>query len=173
MSGFTDVLKKDISFKSKSKAKPETPATEAAATATTAETEPKTAKKRSLSLPKRTPKQPKAETTAMATHATATAEEKTPKAAKKRSLSLPKPSSSSSNGRHKQLVGLSVGASQLSAAVIVNNGRPKLVKTAVHTLPPDVVAGGEVRDPEALSNEITGLLSRSAVFNMPFMSAGE
>jgi type IV pilus assembly protein PilM len=209
VSGFTDVLKKDISFKSKSKAKPETPATEVAATATTEETEPKAAKKRSLSLPKRTPKQPKAETTAMATDATATAEEKTPKTAKKRGLSLPKrtpkqpkaetaatetdatatteetkaparkrslrkerswkreislpkPSSSSnSNGRHKQVVGLSVGASQLSAAVIVNNGRPKLVKTAVHMLPPDVVAGGEVRDPEALSNEITAFFTEA------------
>jgi type IV pilus assembly protein PilM len=161
VSGFTNVLKKDISFKSKSKPKPETPAAEAAAPATTEETEPKAAKKRSLSLPKRTPKQPKAETTAMATDETATAEEKTPKAAKKRSLSLPKPSSTSSHSRHKQVVGLSVGASQLSAAVIVNNGRPKLVKTAVHTLPPDVVASGEVRDSEALSNEITAFFTEA------------
>jgi type IV pilus assembly protein PilM len=56
---------------------------------------------------------------------------------------------------------LSVGASQLSAAVIVNNGRPKLVKTAVRALPPDVVAGGEVRDSEALSNEITAFFTEA------------
>jgi type IV pilus assembly protein PilM len=84
----------------------------------------------------------------------------------KRSLSVPKrapkqrkASSSLSGGRHKQLVGLSVGASELAAAVVVNNGRPKLVKAARHTLPPDVVAGGEVRDPDALANEIAAFFS--------------
>jgi type IV pilus assembly protein PilM len=75
------------------------------------------------------------------------------------SLSLPKPawkrgSFASSPGRHKQVVGLKVGASQLAAAVVVNNGKPKLLKAARHALPPDLVAGGEVRDPEALSREI-------------------
>jgi type IV pilus assembly protein PilM len=66
-----------------------------------------------------------------------------------------KVASTSGNGRHKQVVGLSVGASQLAAAVVVNNGRPKLVKAARHTLPPDVVVGGEVRDSEALANAIS------------------
>ncbi len=75
------------------------------------------------------------------------------------SLSLPKPawrrgSLASAPGRHKQVVGLKVGASQLAAAVVVNNGRPKLVKAARHTLPSGLVAGGEVRDPEALAREI-------------------
>jgi type IV pilus assembly protein PilM len=140
VSGMNEFLKKDISFKRKPRSKTtaartETPssAAEAApstAVKTTAATEEKPSKKtspkrsRSLSLPKRAPKQRKSTTGAH------------------------------SGGRHKQVVGLSVGASQLSAAVIVNNGRPKLVKTAVHALPPDVVAGGEVRDSEALSNEI-------------------
>ena len=98
---------------------------------------------------------------ATAEAATTTAEE--PKtAAPKRSMSLPKrapkerkTSPVSSGGRHKQLVGLSIGASELAAAVVVNNGRPKLVKAARHTLPTDVVASGEVRDPEALANEIS------------------
>jgi type IV pilus assembly protein PilM len=77
------------------------------------------------------------------------------------SLSLPKParksrkgSSGSSGGRHKQVVGLKIGSSQLAAAVVVNNGRPKLVKAARHTLPPDVVVGGEVKDPDALAQAI-------------------
>jgi type IV pilus assembly protein PilM len=70
-----------------------------------------------------------------------------------------KASSGRSGGRHKQLVGLSIGASELAAAVVVNNGHPKLVKAARHTLPPDVVAGGEVRDPEALANEIASFFS--------------
>jgi type IV pilus assembly protein PilM len=132
------MLKKDISFKRKpsakaetkasktetTAAKEETPSTKTEATATTQETPPK---KRSLSLPKRAPKQ--------------------------------KTMSTNTNGRHKQVVGLSVGASQLAAAVVVNNGRPKLVKAARHPLPPEIVAGGEVRDSEALANEIAAFFS--------------
>jgi type IV pilus assembly protein PilM len=122
VSGISDFLKKDISMKRK-------PPKTAEAAATTAE-EPKTEKpkteapKRSVSLPKRAPKERKA-------------------------------SAASSGGRQKQLVGLSIGASELAAAVVVNNGRPKLVKAAQHKLPADVVASGEVRDPEALANEIS------------------
>jgi type IV pilus assembly protein PilM len=132
------MLKKDISFNRKPSAKAETkaaktetpaakaetPSTKAETTATTQETTPK---KRSLSLPKRAPKQ--------------------------------KTMSTSTNGRHKQVVGLSIGASQLAAAVVVNNGRPKLVKAARHTLPPEIVVGGEVRDSEALANEIAAFFS--------------
>ena len=64
-----------------------------------------------------------------------------------------------SGGRHKQVVGLSIGASELAAAVVVNNGRPKLVKAARHALPRDIVAAGEVRDSEALANEIAAFFS--------------
>ena len=113
---------------------------------------------------------PKAETPkAETTEATATTRGDDAARTPKRSLSLPKRSlpkreDRGSNerepgGRHKQVVGLSVGASQLSAAVVVNNGRPKLVKAARHTLPPDVVVGGEVRDSEALANEIAAFFS--------------
>ena len=180
MSGISEFMKKDISFKRKPSAKAETKAEKTAAKATTAEPEAPSAeatattqenapKKRSLSpklsLPKRASKQekaPKAETTPSA--------EDTPQAEKapkqKRSLSLPKRtpkqknvSSTNTNGRHKQVVGLSVGASQLAAAVVVNNGRPKLVKVARHTLPPEIVVGGEVRDSEALANEIAAFFS--------------
>jgi type IV pilus assembly protein PilM len=131
------MLKKDISFKRKPSAKAETKAAKTEITA-------------------------KAETPSAKTEATATTQETTPK---KRSLSLPKRApkqktmSASTNGRHKQVVGLSVGASQLAAAVVVNNGRPKLVKAARHTLPPEIVVGGEVRDSEALANEIAAFFS--------------
>ena len=147
MSGFSEVLKKDISFKRKPKAKTDDKAAKAEAEATTAETpssettpknaSPKRGRSLSLPKPKRTSKPPKAE--------------KAPKPPKQRKTAA----AALSGGRHKQVVGLSIGASQLSAAVIVNNGRPKLVKAAHHTLPPDVVSGGEVRDSEALANEIT------------------
>jgi type IV pilus assembly protein PilM len=62
--------------------------------------------------------------------------------------------SANSGGRHKQVVGLKIGSSQLAAAVVVNNGKPKLVNAARHPLPPEIVSGGEVRDPEALAREI-------------------
>ena len=148
MSGITGVLKKDISFKRKStKAKAESPTNETTS--------------------------PQAETGATTTEAAATTQEKAPKKESpkrglslKRELSLPKraprqrkAASASSGGRHKQVVGLSIGASQLSAAVVVNNGKPKLVKAARHALPPEIVAGGEVRDPEALANEIAAFFS--------------
>ena len=122
MSGITDFLKKDVSFKRKPSAQAE------AATPKQEETQKDESPKRNLSLPKRAPKQRKA-------------------------------SSPLSGGRHKQVVGLSIGSSELAAAVIVNNGRPKLVKAARHTLPPDVVAGGEVRDFEALASEIAAFFS--------------
>jgi type IV pilus assembly protein PilM len=121
VSGITDFLKKDLSFKRTPSAKAET------AAPTEEETPKNEAPKTSVSAPKRAPKQ-------------------------KKTASAP-------GGRLKQVVGLSVGASELAAAVIVNNGRPKLVKAARHTLPPDVVAGGEVRDSEALANEIAAFFS--------------
>jgi type IV pilus assembly protein PilM len=129
VSGITDFLKKDLSFKRKPSNADAAPTAEA-----TEPTQETTAKKespkRNGSLPKRTPKQAKT------------------KAAAPRS-----------GGKHKQLVGLSIGASELAAAVVVNNGKPKLVKAARHTLPPDVVAAGEVRDSEALANEIAAFFS--------------
>jgi type IV pilus assembly protein PilM len=151
VSGFSEVLKKDISFKRKPKEKTEAKALQAEpevdTKATQAETPaPQTAKRgRSLSLPRRKPNDPSAPKA-----------EKAPKQPKQKKNAAP-----ASGGRHKQVVGLSIGASQLSAAVVVNNGRPKLVKTAQHALPPDVVAGGEVRDSEALSNEIAAFFSEA------------
>jgi type IV pilus assembly protein PilM len=121
VSGITDFLKKDLSFKRTQSATAET------AAPTEEETPNNEAPKTSVSAPKRAPKQKK--------------------------------TASAQGGRLKQVVGLSVGASELAAAVVVNNGSPKLVKAARHTLPPDVVAGGEVRDSEALANEIAAFFS--------------
>jgi type IV pilus assembly protein PilM len=131
LSGFSELLKKDISFKRKPSAKTEAKAskskeTKTEATAPQEKTQPAKSPKRVLSL-KRTPNE--------------------------------KVMSTSSGSRHKQVVGLSVGASQLAAAVVVNNGRPKLVKAARHSLPAEVVVGGEVRDPDALAAEIAAFFS--------------
>jgi type IV pilus assembly protein PilM len=51
---------------------------------------------------------------------------------------------------HTKLVGLKIGASQLAAATVTNNGSAELVKVARHELPPGIVVGGELRDPEGL-----------------------
>jgi type IV pilus assembly protein PilM len=126
VSGLRDFLKQDISLKRKSpKAEPQAPQREEAP-----KTEAKSPRKRNVSLKRDV------------------------------SVSLPKWSrkprgaSAHSGTRHKQVVGLKIGSSQLAAAVVANNGSPKLVKAARHTLPAGVVAGGEVRDSAALAQEI-------------------
>jgi type IV pilus assembly protein PilM len=68
--------------------------------------------------------------------------QKLPKPAKK--LTGAKPT------RHKRLVGLKVGASQLAAARVVNNGSAELVQVARQALDPGIIVGGELREPEAL-----------------------
>lgn len=53
--------------------------------------------------------------------------------------------------REVQLVGLKIGSSQLSAAVVANNGGPKLTRLVREPLADGIVAGGEVRDGHALA----------------------
>ncbi len=56
--------------------------------------------------------------------------------------------------RAKRLVGLKIGASQLAAAQIVNNGAPELTDVFREPLEPGLVVSGEIRDPEALGDAI-------------------
>jgi type IV pilus assembly protein PilM len=51
----------------------------------------------------------------------------------------------------KHFIGLKIGASQLAAARVSVNGSAELVQVAQTPLRPGIVAGGEVRDVEALS----------------------
>jgi type IV pilus assembly protein PilM len=91
-------------------------------------------------------------------------EDGTEKPAKeKRSLSFsrerkpktkPKPKAPKSPTRHKKLVGLKIGASQLAAARIVNNGSPEVVQLARAVLEPGIVVGGELREPDALAEAL-------------------
>ena len=53
-----------------------------------------------------------------------------------------------------ELVGLKVGASQLAAAHVVNNGSARLLSVAREPLDPGVVIGGEVRDIPALAKAL-------------------
>jgi hypothetical protein len=68
---------------------------------------------------------------------------KPPKAAKERS-----------DKRAKRLVGLKIGASQIAAAHVVNNGAPELVETFREPLEPGLVVGGEIRDPHTLGDAL-------------------
>jgi type IV pilus assembly protein PilM len=91
--------------------------------------------KRELALPQRGPKQPKQ-----------------PRARTQR------------GGAPKQakggIVGLKIGASQVAAARITNNGTPQLVQVARAPLPNGVVVGGELRDVVQLSETLKELFAK-------------
>ena len=54
----------------------------------------------------------------------------------------------------KRILGLKVGASQLAAARVANNGSAELLQVAREPLDPGIVVGGELRDPEALAEAL-------------------
>ena len=61
----------------------------------------------------------------------------------------------------KQIVGLKIGASGLTAARVRMNGSAELMQVAREPLPPGVVAGGEVRDAERLSVALKDFFARN------------
>jgi type IV pilus assembly protein PilM len=84
---------------------------------------------------------------------------KQPKPAKQekqpRHRKAPKPRSGLAVPRRgKKLVGLKIGASQLAAARVVNNGQPELLQIAREPIEPGVVVGGELREPDALAEAL-------------------
>jgi len=87
--------------------------------------------------------------------------EKTPKAEKpkreRRSLSVPRPAprAGRSGGKMpKRLVGLKIGASQLAAATVSNNGHAEVVQVARQDLDPGIVSAGELREPDLLAEAL-------------------
>jgi type IV pilus assembly protein PilM len=58
------------------------------------------------------------------------------------------------------VVGLKIGASQVAAARITNNGSPQLVQLARAPLPDGVVVGGELRDVVQLSETLNELFTK-------------
>ena len=112
--------------------------------------------KRDLGKPK-ADKKPKAEKTPKAPKPK---REKQPKAVKvpkaeraEKPKRAPKVKNAKKAGVHapKKLVGLKIGASQIAAARVSNNGSIELQSVARETLEDGIVVGGELRDPEALS----------------------
>jgi type IV pilus assembly protein PilM len=112
--------------------------------------------KREISIPKRRGRKP---------DVPAQAESKPERAAKpRRSLSLPKPAPrTGTGGSHavKRIVGLKVGASQLAAARVSNNGAAELVQVVREPLESGVVVAGEVRDPEALADALKRFFAKN------------
>jgi type IV pilus assembly protein PilM len=72
------------------------------------------------------------------------------------SFSLSKRSGGGRKNGHaaKKLVGLKVGASQIAAARVSNNGVVELQQVARDALAPGIVVGGELRDPDALGEAL-------------------
>jgi type IV pilus assembly protein PilM len=60
----------------------------------------------------------------------------------------------------KRLVGLKVGASQLAAARVANNGSAELLQLAREPLEPGIVVGGELRDPDALAEALKAFFAK-------------
>jgi type IV pilus assembly protein PilM len=54
----------------------------------------------------------------------------------------------------KRLVGLKIGASQLAAARVANNGSAELLQVAREELQPGIIVGGELREPELLADAL-------------------
>ena len=61
----------------------------------------------------------------------------------------------------KRLVGLKIGASQLAAARVSNNGAAELLQVAREPLEPGIVIGGELREPEALAAALKKFFARN------------
>src|ERR687885_2975200 len=60
----------------------------------------------------------------------------------------------------KRLVGLKIGASGLAAARVANNGHAELLQLAREPLEPGVIVGGELRDPDALSEALKAFFKK-------------
>jgi type IV pilus assembly protein PilM len=81
-------------------------------------------------------------------------EPKAAKAPKERKPKQPKVKAGRGSRGAKRITGLKVGASQLAAARVANNGSAELLQTARTPLEPGVVVGGELRDPDALAEAL-------------------
>jgi type IV pilus assembly protein PilM len=88
-----------------------------------------------------------------------TEEPKQPKEPKERKQKAPKVKveRGSSKGR---IVGLKIGASQLAAARVSNNGSAELLQVAREPLAPGIVVGGELRDPDALAEALKDFFTK-------------
>jgi hypothetical protein len=102
-------------------------------------------------------KAPKAE------RAPKTKEPKQPKRAKEPKQKGPKMRAERGSKAAKRIVGLKIGASQLAAAKVANNGTAELQQVAREALPPGIVVGGELRDPDALAAALKEFFTKNGL----------
>jgi type IV pilus assembly protein PilM len=88
-----------------------------------------------------------------------TKEPKEPKQPKERKQKAPKVKAERGNAKGR-LVGLKIGASQLAAARVSNNGSAELLQVAREPLAPGIIVGGELRDPDALSEALKDFFAK-------------
>jgi type IV pilus assembly protein PilM len=106
-------------------------------------------KKDKASKEERAPKQPK---------------QKQPKAKKQKAPKQPKVKAARGSRGAKRITGLKIGASQLAAARVANNGSAELLQIARTPLEPGIVVGGELRDPDALAEALKDFFAKN---NLP------
>jgi len=88
-----------------------------------------------------------------------TKEPKEPKQPKERKQKTPKVKAERGNAKGR-LIGLKIGASQLAAARVANNGSAELLQVAREPLAPGIIVGGELRDPDALSEALKDFFAK-------------
>src|SRR5919198_5090889 len=60
----------------------------------------------------------------------------------------------------REVVGLEIGASHLTAARVVNNGSKEILQLVREPLAPGLIAGGEVRDPLGLGSALEAFFTK-------------
>jgi type IV pilus assembly protein PilM len=86
--------------------------------------------------------------------------EKQPKERRVKEPKAPKVKAEKGSKGAKRLVGLKIGASQLAAARVANNGSAELLQVAREPLMPGIVVGGELRDPDALADALKDFFAK-------------
>jgi type IV pilus assembly protein PilM len=86
-------------------------------------------------------------------------EPKEPKQPKERKQKTPKVKAERGNVKGR-LIGLKIGASQLAAARVSNNGSAELLQVAREPLAAGIIVGGELRDPDALSEALSEFFAK-------------
>jgi type IV pilus assembly protein PilM len=87
-------------------------------------------------------------------------QEKRPKERRVKEPKAPKVKAEKGSKGAKRLVGLKIGASQLAAARVANNGSAELLQVAREPLMPGIVVGGELRDPDALAEALKDFFAK-------------
>ncbi|MGZ4379196.1 MAG: type IV pilus assembly protein PilM [Gaiellaceae bacterium] len=91
------------------------------------------------------------------------AETKEPKQPKERKQKVPKVKAVRGVKGAKGITGLKIGASQLAAARVSNNGSAELLQVAREPLAPGIVVGGELRDPDALAEALKDFFAKNGL----------